>query len=94
MPRASLTETRVLDERKRMAAEIGLSQLILAALAARFGGPQPSLYKHMDVMADRQRRLALRAKRLTRGFITALPTGPPNNRTRLAMTAYTGVNLR
>jgi AcrR family transcriptional regulator len=62
MPRAGLTQTRVLEEAERLADEVGLSQLTLAALAARLGVRQPSLYKHIDGMDGLQRGLAVRAK--------------------------------
>jgi AcrR family transcriptional regulator len=62
MPRAGLSETRVLEEAERMADEVGLSQLTLAALAARLGVRQPSLYKHIDGMDGLRRGLAIRAK--------------------------------
>lgn len=62
MPRAGLTRARVLAEAERLADEIGLSQLTLAALAARLGVRQPSLYKHIDGMDGLQRGLAVRAK--------------------------------
>ena len=45
-----------------MADEVGLSQLTLAALAARLGVRQPSLYKHIDGMGGLRRGLAIRAK--------------------------------
>jgi AcrR family transcriptional regulator len=62
MPRAGLTQTRVLEDAERLADEVGLSQLTLAALAARLGVRQPSLYKHIDGMDGLQRGLAIRAK--------------------------------
>ncbi|MGO9558908.1 MAG: TetR family transcriptional regulator, partial [Acidimicrobiales bacterium] len=62
MPRAGLSETRVLEDAERMADEVGLSQLTLAALAARLGVRQPSLYKHIDGIDGLQRGLAIRAK--------------------------------
>jgi AcrR family transcriptional regulator len=52
----------VVEEAERMADEIGLSNLTLAALATRLGIRQPSLYKHIDSMGDLQRSLAVRAK--------------------------------
>lgn len=96
MLRAGLTETKVLDEIRQMADEIGLSQLTLAALAARLRVPQPSFYRAHRRHGGLRRGLAIRAKRLTRGVSTALATGPTNQSTAhaLAMTAYTGVNLR
>jgi AcrR family transcriptional regulator len=62
MPRTGLTQTRVLEEAERLADEVGLSHLTLAALAARLGVRQPSLYKHIDGMDGLQRGLAVRAK--------------------------------
>ena len=46
-----------------MADEVGLAQLTLAALAERLGVRQPSLYKHIDSMADLHRSISLQAKR-------------------------------
>jgi AcrR family transcriptional regulator len=62
VPRAGLTESRVLDEAERIADEVGLSRLTLAALAERLGVRQPSLYKHIDGMDALQRGLSIRAK--------------------------------
>jgi AcrR family transcriptional regulator len=62
VPRAGLSETRVVDEAERIADEVGLSRLTLAALAKRLGVRQPSLYKHVDGMDGLQRSLAVRAK--------------------------------
>jgi AcrR family transcriptional regulator len=50
------------DEAERIADEIGLPQLTLAALAERLGVRQPSLYKHVDGMAGLQRSISIRAK--------------------------------
>ena len=63
MPRAGLNEDRVVSEAEQLADEVGLSQLTLAALAARLGVRQPSLYKHIDGMAGLQRSISIRAKR-------------------------------
>ena len=49
-------------EAERIADEIGLSQLTLAALAQSLGVRQPSLYKHVDGMKGLQRSIAVRAK--------------------------------
>lgn len=62
MPRAGLTQTSVLEEAERLADEVGLSQLTLAALATRLGVRQPSLYKHIDGMDGLRRGLTVRAK--------------------------------
>jgi AcrR family transcriptional regulator len=62
MPRAGLTEDRVVEEAERMADEAGLSQLSLTALAARLGVRQPSIYKHIDSLAGLRRSISIRAK--------------------------------
>jgi AcrR family transcriptional regulator len=62
MRRAGLTQTSVLEEAERLADEVGLSQLTLAALATRLGVRQPSLYKHIDGMDGLRRGLTVRAK--------------------------------
>ena len=51
MPRAGLNGDRVVDEAERIADEVGLANLTLAALAERLGVRQPSLYKHIDGLA-------------------------------------------
>ena len=62
MPRAGLNEAVVIAEAERIADEVGLGHLTMAAVAERLGVRQPSLYKHVANMADLQRSLALRAK--------------------------------
>jgi len=62
VPRAGLTEDRVVGEAETMADEVGLRQVTLAALAGRLGVRQPSLYKHIDSMDGLQRSIAVRAK--------------------------------
>lgn len=63
MPRAGLSQERVIAAAEELADEVGLPQLTLAALAATLGVRQPSLYKHVDGMAGLQRGISLRAKR-------------------------------
>lgn len=63
MPRAGLSEARVVGEAEQIADEVGLSRLTIAALAQRLGVRQPSLYKHIGGMDDLQRSIALRAKK-------------------------------
>lgn len=63
MPRVGLTQDRVVEEAERIADEIGLSRLTLAAVADRFGVRQPSLYKHIEGMDGLQRGISIRAKR-------------------------------
>jgi len=62
VPRAGLTQALVVDEAERIADEVGLSRLTLAAIAKRLGVRQPSLYKHVEGMDALQRSLAVRAK--------------------------------
>ncbi len=62
MPRAGLTEDRVIGEAEVLADEVGLSQVTLVALAARLGVRQPSLYKHVDGMPALLRGISVRAK--------------------------------
>jgi AcrR family transcriptional regulator len=52
----------VVEEAERIADEVGLERLTLAALAASLGVRQPSLYKHVDGMEGLQHRLSVRAK--------------------------------
>lgn len=49
-------------EAEALVDEIGLDQLTLAALAARLGVRQPSLYKHVRSVGGVQRSIAIRAK--------------------------------
>jgi AcrR family transcriptional regulator len=61
VPRAGLTPRTVVEEAERLADEIGLDNLTLARLAERLGVRQPSLYKHIDGVADLRRAMAVRA---------------------------------
>ena len=62
MPRAGLSEERVVDEAEQLADEVGISRLTLAAVAERLGVRQPSLYKHIEGTAGLHRSLSIRAK--------------------------------
>ena len=62
MARAGLTETRVIEEAEQLADEVGLPRLTLAAVAARLGVRQPSLYKHIDGTDGLVRSISVRAK--------------------------------
>lgn len=62
MPRAGVTVARVVEEGERIADEVGLTNLTLAAVAERLGVRQPSLYKHIDGVDALRRSIALRAK--------------------------------
>jgi AcrR family transcriptional regulator len=75
MPRAGLTEARVVEEGERIADAVGLSSLTLAALAERLGVRQPSLYKHIAGTDGLRRSIALRAKNELAGVLGRATVG-------------------
>jgi AcrR family transcriptional regulator len=75
VPRAGLTETRVVEEAERLADEVGLSSLTLAALADRLGVRQPSLYKHIAGTDGLRRNIAVRAKNELAGVLGRAAVG-------------------
>jgi AcrR family transcriptional regulator len=75
MPRAGLSETRVVEEGERIADEVGLEHLTLAALAERLGVRQPSLYKHIAGTDGLRRSIALRAKQELAGVLGRAAVG-------------------
>ena len=62
MPRAGLNTDRVVAEAADLADEAGPEHLTLAALAARLGVRQPSLYKHVASLDSLHQLIAQRAK--------------------------------
>jgi AcrR family transcriptional regulator len=62
MPRAGLTQDRVLDEAEQLADEVGSSRLSLAAIAGRLGVQVPSLYKHVAGLPALRSLIEARAK--------------------------------
>lgn len=62
MPRAGLNTDKVVAEAAVMADEMGPSKVTLAALAARLGVRQPSLYKHVANLESLRQRIAVQAK--------------------------------
>ena len=62
MPRAGLNTDRVVAEAADLADGVGLDQLTLAALAARLGVRQPSLYNHVASLDALRRLLSMRGK--------------------------------
>jgi AcrR family transcriptional regulator len=62
VPRAGLNTDRVVAEAAELADEAGPDHLTLAALAARLGVRQPSLYKHVASLDSLQQLIAKRAK--------------------------------
>jgi len=62
VPRAGLNTDRVVAEAADLADEAGPDHLTLAALAARLGVRQPSLYKHVASLDSLHQLIAQRAK--------------------------------
>jgi AcrR family transcriptional regulator len=75
VPRAGLTEARVVEEGERIADEVGLPSLTLAAVAERLGVRQPSLYKHISGTDGLRRSIALRAKNELAGVLGRAAVG-------------------
>jgi AcrR family transcriptional regulator len=61
VPRAGLDPTSVTEAGAALADEIGFDQLSMALLAERLGVRTPSLYKHVDGLADLVHRIAVLA---------------------------------
>ncbi|MGH3192242.1 MAG: TetR/AcrR family transcriptional regulator [Streptosporangiaceae bacterium] len=61
MPRAGLTGDEAVASAVGLADEIGYSGVTMGLLADRLGVRTPSLYKHVDGLADLQHRLAILA---------------------------------
>jgi AcrR family transcriptional regulator len=62
VPRAGLNTDRVVAQAAELADEAGPDHLTLAALAARLGVRQPSLYKHVASLDSLQQLIAKQAK--------------------------------
>src|SRR5580765_4427442 len=63
MPRAGLSRAVIAADAAELADEIGWDQITLAAVAARFGVRQPSLYKHITGLAELRRDVCVLADR-------------------------------
>jgi AcrR family transcriptional regulator len=61
VPRAGLTPATVTEAGAALADEIGFAQLSMGLLAERLGVKTPSLYKHVDSLADLAHRIAVLA---------------------------------
>ncbi|MFG1869583.1 TetR/AcrR family transcriptional regulator [Micromonospora arborensis] len=61
MPRAGLTPAAVVEAGASLADEIGFAQLSMGVLAERLGIKTPSLYRHVDSLADLAHRIAILA---------------------------------
>jgi len=63
MPRAGLSRTVIAADAAELVDGIGWEQLTLAAIAARFGVRQPSLYKHVAGLSELRRDISVLAGR-------------------------------
>ena len=61
MPRAGLAAASVTEAGAALADEVGFDQLSMGLLAERLGVKTPSLYKHVDNLADLNHRIAILA---------------------------------
>ena len=61
MPRAGLAPASVTEAGAALADEVGFAQLSMGLLAERLGVKTPSLYKHVDGLADLSHRIAVLA---------------------------------
>ncbi|HEX6967795.1 MAG TPA: WHG domain-containing protein [Micromonosporaceae bacterium] len=75
MPRAGLTPAIVVAEAARVADEVGLDKLTLAAVAHRLGVALPSLYKHIRGLDALHQRLSVVALGELTAALTAAVLG-------------------
>jgi AcrR family transcriptional regulator len=76
---------RVVEEGERIADEVGLTNLTLAALADRLGVRQPSLYKHITGTDGLRRSIAVRAKQELAGVLGRAAVGRARDEAITAM---------
>ncbi|GAA4677873.1 TetR/AcrR family transcriptional regulator [Phytohabitans rumicis] len=89
MPRAGLTPTIVVEEAAKLADEVGLERLTLAAVAQKLGVALPSLYKHIRGLGALQQSLAVRALTEITAALSAAAIGRSGRQALVAMaTAY------
>ena len=95
MPRAGLSRAVVVTEAARVADEVGLERLTLAAVASRLGVRLPSLYKHIAGLEALQVHLAAAAGRELAAELSAATVGRSKGDALLAMAhAYRAFALR
>jgi AcrR family transcriptional regulator len=89
VPRAGLTPAIVVEEAAKLADEIGLDRLTLAAVAQKLGVALPSLYKHIRGLAALQQSLAARAVNELAAALSAAAVGRSGRQALVAIaTAY------
>ncbi|MFF4878299.1 MULTISPECIES: WHG domain-containing protein [unclassified Micromonospora] len=95
MPRVGLNQQTVVREAARLADEVGLPQLTLAALASRLGVALPSLYKHVrGADALSQKLSALATTELATDLTTAAAGRAGGDALRAMADAYRGYAQR
>ena len=95
MPRAGLSRAVVVAEAARVADEVGLERLTLAAVAGRLGVRLPSLYKHIAGLEALEVHLAAAAGRELAAELSAATVGRSKGDALLAMAhAYRAFALR
>jgi AcrR family transcriptional regulator len=85
MARAGLSEERVVAEAERMADEVGLENVTMAALAQRLGVRQPSLYKHIASLPALRRVIGLRTVTALTGELARAAVGRSGEDALVAM---------
>ena len=75
MPRAGLDSEAVVSAAAELADQAGLDGVTLAGLAARLGIRPPSLYAHVDGLADLRARLGARGARELAAAVQAAAAG-------------------
>lgn len=85
MPRAGLSRAVIAADAAELADENGWNQLTLAAVAARFGVRQPSLYKHVAGLGELRRDVSVLAGRELHEELTAAAVGKSGEEALQAM---------
>jgi AcrR family transcriptional regulator len=85
VPRAGLNTERVVNEALELADEVGLDHLTQAALAARLGVRQPSLYKHIASSDALLRLISMRGKAELADVLTLAAIGRARDDALVAM---------
>ncbi len=75
MPRAGLSRAVIAADAADLADDVGWDHITLAAVAARFGVRQPSLYKHVAGLAELRRDISVLSGRELHGELTAAAVG-------------------
>ncbi len=75
MPRAGVTPNGVIASAVALADAAGLDTMTLGAVARSLGVSVPSLYKHVDSLADVRRSIGLRAARSLREKLATSAVG-------------------